>query len=183
MKLVRWLSLVAGLALVTAQLSWVQADLSIRVVSHNALAIPCCGGGGTPTPTPSPTATPFQCARDANGKCSQLLINTDKCVQIGLPTIGHVGQGKCPDGTISNDPATGGAIVNYLRGWLQVLNGAIALVIMLMIVIAGIQYITSIANPTQTAAAKKRLTNAILALVLWLMMAAILQFLIPGGIL
>ena len=134
-------------------------------------------------PKKSPSPTPFQCAKDQNGKCNQLLLDVDKCVQIGLPTVGSVGQGSCPKGSISNDPKTGGAVINYLRGWLQVLNGAIALVIMLMIIIAGIQYIVSVANPSNVAAAKKRLMNAILALVLWLMMAAILQFLIPGGIL
>jgi hypothetical protein len=150
----------------------------------------------TPKNTPTPAATPFQCAKDFNGKCNQLLLGVDKCVAIGLPvsptlkapysctaTINDANGCKINVPGVSNDPNTGGALINYLRGWLQVLNSAVALVVMLMLVIAGVQYITSAANPTSVAAAKKRLTNAIIALVMWLMMFAALQFLMPGGIL
>lgn len=144
--------------------------------------------------TASPSPTPFQCAMDSHGKCSQLLADAPACVAIGLP-IAPGTPGACtttingPNGTkinsagVSNDPATGGAVINYLRGWLRLANGAVALVVMLMLVIAGIQYITSLANPSSVAAAKQRITNAIIALVMWLMMFAALQFLMPGGLL
>jgi glycerol uptake facilitator-like aquaporin len=70
-----------------------------------------------------------------------------------------------------------------LRGWLQLLGGVVATVILIMIVWAGVQYIASAGDPTLVKGAKNRLINAITALLLYLMMTAILQFLIPGGIL
>jgi hypothetical protein len=172
------------LAMVTVSLGVVLGVLGVLVTSNVAEA----------ATAKSPSPSPFACAKDQNGKCSQLLIDTDTCVAISLPVVPNA-KGTCRvqindangnkvwSSGVSNDPKTGGAVVNYLRGWLGLLNGAIALIVMLMIVVAGIQYVTSLANPSSVAAAKKRLTNAILALVMWLMMFAVLQFLIPGGIL
>ena len=150
-------------------------------------------------PKTSASPTPFACTKDAKGKCNQFLLDNPPCVAIGLP-IAPGAKNTCKvqinstdpktgntvqitvDG-VSNLPGSGGAIINYLRGWLMLLNEAVALVIMLMIIIAGVQYITSLAQPASVQAAKKRLTNAMIALVLWLMMFAVLQFLVPGGIL
>jgi hypothetical protein len=171
----------------------------LGVLMFLAGAVAAQAVGGVAMAATAPTPATFQCAMDANGKCSQLLAQSPACVAIGLP-IAPGTPGACtvringPDDAkgkpttllsagVSNDPKTGGAIINYLRGWLRLANGAVALVIMLMLVVAGIQYITSLANPTSVAAAKKRITNAIIALVMWLMMFAALQFLMPGGIL
>jgi len=75
-----------------------------------------------------------------------------------------------------------GLIFNYLTMIIQFLSGAIGLVIVLMLVIGGIQYITSAGDPGAVKNAKSRITNAIIALVLFILMFAILNFLIPGGI-
>jgi hypothetical protein len=167
--------------------------LGVLVLLAASVAVQLGVGVATAAKT-SPSPTPFQCTKDANGKCNQLLIDTPKCVAIGLPIapgtantctvqINGPNGGKINSAGVSNDPATGGAVVNYLRGWLKLLNGAVALVVMLMLVMAGIQYITSLANPSSVAAAKQRIMNAIIALVMWLMMFAALQFLMPGGLL
>jgi hypothetical protein len=79
--------------------------------------------------------------------------------------------------------APGGVIFAYLRIIIQFLSGAIGLVIVLMIIIGGIQYITSAGDPGAVKAAKNRIVNAITGLVLFVLMFAILNFLIPGGIL
>ena len=76
-----------------------------------------------------------------------------------------------------------GLIFNYLILIIQFLSGAIGLVIVLMIVIGGIQYITSAGDPAAVKKAKERIVNAITGLVLFVLMFAILNFLIPGGIL
>jgi hypothetical protein len=65
---------------------------------------------------------------------------------------------------------------------IQFLSGAVGLVVVLLIVIGGVQYITSAGDPAGVKAAKSRITNAITGLVLFLLMFAILNFLIPGGI-
>ncbi len=54
---------------------------------------------------------------------------------------------------------------------------AIGVAVVLAIVIAGFQYITSAGNPDSVKSAKKRLGQAIIGLVLFLMMYGILKFL------
>jgi hypothetical protein len=119
------------------------------------------GGGGTTTTGGDP-----------------LINKDDKCpngVRIGLPIFGTA---NC----VTNDKNNGGAIIAYLKTVLQLLSIAASMVIILMLIVAGIQYITSIGDPGQIKAAKTRVTNAITALVLFLLMYAILSFLVPGGI-
>lgn len=127
-----------------------------------------------------PSAQPLRAA-EVGGK--DVAVPYKKCVEVGLPVLPNYKSGSCPEGSISNDPATGGAIVNYLRQWLILLSGAAGLIILLMIVIAGTQYIISRGDPSNVKSAKERLTNALIAFVLYLMAFAILQFLIPGGVL
>jgi hypothetical protein len=100
----------------------------------------------------------------------------EDCVKIALPILGGE---KC----IKNDKNTGGAILAYLALILSVLSKLVGAVIVLMLVVAGIQYITSMGDPGAIKDAKNKIVNAITALVLFLMMYAILNFLIPGGIL
>lgn len=125
------------------------------------VALPAMAGGGGPT--------------------------IEDCVGIGLPVLSTSFPGTCTtkDGGpgVVNTVGSGGAIVNYLRMWLFLLNLAVPGVILLMMIVAAIQYITAGANPGSVKSAKSRLINAVIALVLYLMMFAILQFLVPGGIL
>lgn len=134
------------------------------------------GAGNAPTPQPSPTPAATTCSQDGNGACNLNLLTPQQCVKISLPIVGN---NTC----IDNSPANGGAIVVYLRLILQLMSSAVGIVIVLMLIIAGIQYITSAGDPSNTKAAKTRITNAITALVLFMFMVAILQFLVPGGIL
>ncbi|MDB5179311.1 MAG: hypothetical protein JWN01_1254 [Patescibacteria group bacterium] len=134
-----------------------------------------------PAPKPAPVPAPAPAAKPAP-------------VVIGDPT--KPAASTCPTGTIKialpiqagkgcvdNTPGSGGAIVAYLKMVLTLLAGAVGGVIMLMLVVAGIQYITSIGDPAAIKSAKNRIVNAITGLVLFLMMYAILNFLVPGGIL
>ncbi len=121
----------------------------------------------------------------ASALSQQTGITAPDCVEISLPIVPGMQTCKADDGGIGvpNDAATGGAIIVYLRYVLQLLSSAVAAVVLLMIIIAGVQYITSGANPSQVKAAKDRLTNALIALVLFLCMFAILNYLVPGGVL
>jgi len=109
------------------------------------------------------------------------LVRADACSDGGGVTIGVpiTGSDKC---VAKGDAANGGVIVTYLKTVLQFLSGAVGLVVLLMFIIAGIQYIVSTGDPKQVAAAKDRLVNAVTALVLFAMAAAILNFVVPGGI-
>ena len=96
----------------------------------------------------------------------------DQQVTLGVP-IGCLGD----EGDIENP------IYDMLRAIIRFLSAGVGIVIVLMIVISGIQYITSSGNPEATQGAKKRLGNAVIALLLFIFMAAILNFLVPGGLL
>jgi len=110
------------------------------------------GGGSTPSPAPCPPGTI---------ELSSPLATGANCVDASKP---------------------GGPIFAYLNMVIKFLSGAVGLVIVLMIVIGGIQYITSAGDPGRVKEAKTRITNAITGLVLFVLMFALLNFLIPGGI-
>jgi hypothetical protein len=105
-----------------------------------------------------------------------------QCIELSVP-INIADSGGCPPGSIPDDPATGGAIVFYLKQILRLLSGAVGLVIVLILVIAGIQYITATGDPALIKRAKERIINAMTALVLFVLAYAIINFLVPGGIL
>ena len=112
-------------------------------------------------------------------------LNTDP-VCIALPIkSGRQNQGRCSKGQveINNNAGTGGAIIEYLKAFLFVLNGLVGGIIVLVLVLAGVQYITSAGDPGRIKNAKGRVQAAMTGLVLYLMMYAILNFLIPGGVL
>jgi hypothetical protein len=173
MKRALYLALIIGAWIfLIAPIGLVLTGGNISVQSNAAHA-----AGATTTAAPT-----FQCAKDANGKCSQLLLDTSTCngapgVQIGLPILS--GGSTC----VSNAVGSGGAIIVYLRDILTLLSGAVAIIVMIMLVTAGVQYVTSVGDPSMIKSAKTRIVNALTALLLFLTMFAILQFLVPGGIL
>lgn len=103
-------------------------------------------------------------------------------------------QGNCPDGylklsvplnngddcLLSNGIGNDNPIYVYLRSIIQFLSAGVGVVVVLMLIISGIQYTTSAANPQALQAAKKRMANAIIGLLLFIFMVAILNFIIPG---
>ena len=99
----------------------------------------------------------------------------DNCVKLGVSIV--PGQTQ-----VCGDPQHGGVIVAYLKIFLQFLSSGVGIVIVLMLVIAGIQYITSTGDPALVKAAKQRIINAITALVLFVLSFAILSFIVPGGV-
>ena len=99
-------------------------------------------------------------------------------VGVGLGATSGVNSGQ----QVCGDPATGGVIVTYLTAVLKFLSIGIGVVILLMLIIAGIQYITSAGDPGQIKKAKDRIISAITALILFLIGNGLLNYLIPGGI-
>lgn len=98
--------------------------------------------------------------------------------------------GNCPEGSVEvsvavngNETCVGSEDVNpiyaYLRGIIIFLGGAIGLAVVITIIVAGIQYSSSAGNPANITKAKERLINAVIGLVLYLFLAAILRYLVP----
>ncbi len=80
------------------------------------------------------------------------------------------------------NPETCG-IIAYLKIFTDALAVIFGIVVVMMIVIGGIQYSSAGSNPQAVAAAKKRITQAISALVIYIFLFAFLQWLVPGGVL
>ena len=73
-------------------------------------------------------------------------------------------------------------IIEYLGAIIAFLSAGVGIVVTAVIVIAGIQYATAGANPQSVSAAKNRILNAIIALLMYIFMVGILNFLVPGGV-
>jgi hypothetical protein len=98
------------------------------------------------------------------------------CVTLSVPII--AGHNK-----VCGNAASGGVIVAYVILIVQFMVELVSAVIILMIVVAGIQYLTSAGDPGAIKSAKSRLTNAIVALILLMFMYAILNAVLPSGVL
>lgn len=74
------------------------------------------------------------------------------------------------------------AIYGYLLTFINVLSGIVGIVVVLMIITGGIQYASSADDPQKVTAAKKRIFNAIFAIVAYIFLYAFLQWIVPGGV-
>ncbi len=88
----------------------------------------------------------------------------------------------CLRGQTAEGEGQGGIIVTYLRVLIKFLSGIFGVLVLLMILISGFQYMTSAGSPDAVKAAKSRLTNAIIGLILFILMFGILNYLIPNGV-
>lgn len=73
-------------------------------------------------------------------------------------------------------------IIDYLVIVINALSALVGIVVVIMIVVGGIQYSAARDNPQAVQAAKTRITNAILALVVYVFFYGFLNYLIPGGL-
>lgn len=73
-------------------------------------------------------------------------------------------------------------VLDMLFALLRFVSAGVGLVVIGSIIWAGIQYSTSRGNPQSTEAAIKRVTNAVIALMIYIFSFAILNFLVPGGL-
>lgn len=73
-------------------------------------------------------------------------------------------------------------IVHDLNLAVNFMSGLVGVVIIASIIYASIQYIIAGDNAQSVSAAKKRITDSIVALLAFVSIFALLQWLIPGGI-
>ncbi len=76
-----------------------------------------------------------------------------------------------------------GGIYGVLAVAINILTYGIATAGVIGIVIAGVQYITSSGDPATMTRAKNRIVQVVIGLVVWGLMWAFLEWLIPGGVL
>jgi len=73
-------------------------------------------------------------------------------------------------------------VLDMMFALLRFISAGVGLIVIGSIIWAGIQYSTSRGNPQSTEASIKRVTNAVIALLLYIFSFAILNFLVPGGL-
>lgn len=73
-------------------------------------------------------------------------------------------------------------IIRDVRDIVNFLSAGVGIVVVAMIMVGGIQYSIAGDNPQKVTDAKKRIANALIALVVFLFIFAFVQWLIPGGI-
>lgn len=83
-------------------------------------------------------------------------------------------------------PCTSGncdLVKKYIDPLINVLAAAVGVAVTISIVVGGIQYSSSAGDPGKMQTAKKRIINAIIALIGFFLFYAVLQWLVPGGLL
>ena len=73
-------------------------------------------------------------------------------------------------------------IVKWLLIFTNVMAGLVGIVVVIMVIIGGIQYSTAADDAQKIQEAKKKVSNALFALLAFIFMYAFLQWVVPGGI-
>jgi hypothetical protein len=73
-------------------------------------------------------------------------------------------------------------INSYINPFVNFLSALVGVGVVTSIIIGGIQYSSSGGDPSKVTAAKNRIRNAIVALIAFLLLYGMLNFLIPGGL-
>ena len=99
----------------------------------------------------------------------------------------HISSGTivCTPGSncSDNNPPETCLITTYVNPAILLLSSLVGVLVVASIIQGAIQYITSEGDPGKAAGGKKKITNAIIGLVAFLLLFAFLQFILPGGVL
>jgi hypothetical protein len=120
---------------------------------------------------------PLQRIEDSNNSSSSSAAssNADACKNTFGPS-GNVSQSQV-DNCLKKSP-----IISRIQQIVDFLSAGVAIIVVGVILVGGIQYIIAGGNATAVTAARKRIANGVIALAAFLFMFAFLQWLIPGGV-
>ncbi len=93
-------------------------------------------------------------------------------------SLSHTATSSCTSSQISSC----GFFKSFVLPAINFLSAGVVLIVIIMIVVGGIRYSSAGDNPQVAAAAKGHIYNAIIALLLYFFLFALLQWIIPGGI-
>lgn len=91
------------------------------------------------------------------------------------------GQAKKPSGNCMNLNNCD-LITKYVDPLINFLAAFAGVAVVISIVVGGIQYSSSGGDPAKASAAKNRIRNAVIALITFILLYTLLNFLIPGGL-
>jgi hypothetical protein len=142
-----------------------------------------CGSvyADTPTPNPCVIGTESSCPVNSSTNCT-IGTATVKCTD---PAAGDTSCGKY-QGPTTTDKTQGSTqcnfITQYVQPFVNFLTALVGVAVTISIVIGGIQYGSSAGDSAKVSAAKNRIRNSIIALLAFIFLYAMLNFLIPGGL-
>lgn len=84
---------------------------------------------------------------------------------------------------ILNPPSNQNGISYLLNLAIKILTGLVAVAAVTSIILAGVQYASAGDSPEKVKAAKDRIAQTVIGILLYIFMFAILEFIIPGGVL
>jgi hypothetical protein len=90
--------------------------------------------------------------------------------------------GVTANSTDINNCLKGNKIFEDLNNIINFLGAGVGIVATGAIIVGGIQYAAAGGNPNAVTAAKKRITDALIALLAFLFLYAFLQWIVPGGV-
>lgn len=104
-------------------------------------------------------------------------------------TVGSSDGGACGQGdpaannkACRSDSNCDAIFEKYLKPFIKLLSATVGIVVVAAVIFGGIQFSSSGGDPQKVANAKKHITNAIIALVAYVLLFAFLNFIIPGGL-
>jgi hypothetical protein len=171
------------ISFITAALLTIVIGFGWSIGITHAVVVPVTGAGGTTPTTTNSTSTGDYCDDGSTPSST-----TGLCAD-GSSPIADAPISTSTDCAVNNS-CNGSSCTNtncdlvkqYLIPFIDFLAGGVGLIVTIMIVIGGIQYTTSQDNPQAVSAAKNRIVNAIIALIMFGLMWSLLQWLVPGGI-
>jgi hypothetical protein len=95
----------------------------------------------------------------------------------GIPGVNTIIQNGCIGGADGVNP-----IYAFLSIIITFATGVLGLIMVLMIVIAGLQYVISNGNPDIVRDAKNRISHVVTGFVIFVLMWGILQVLLPSNV-
>lgn len=121
-------------------------------------------------------------------KCTNSTIKLDNGCGAGNGYVQTSIDFGCSGNSCSTTPSGSGycdgnrnGIEDLLFAIIRFLSDGVGLIVIASIIVGGIQYITSRGDPNATNAAIKRLTSAVVALLVYIFAYAILNYVIPVG--
>ena len=121
-----------------------------------------------------------QCTSENSANCGGPSGNTTPTTPSGCQTSATP-NGKTATSAELQQCLKNNKITSDLNTIVNFLSAAVGIVVVGVIIMGGIQYTLAGGNPTALAAARGRITNALIALVLFMFIYAFLQWIIPGG--
>lgn len=73
-------------------------------------------------------------------------------------------------------------VTDYIDPFINLLVALVGIAVVASIIVGGIQYSSSAGDPGKASAAKRRIRDALIALLAFALLYTLLNFLIPGGL-